>query len=587
FGDGFDVMFRPDNPRFVYAMSQGGNLGYVDTETGQTKFIRPVHPEGVRLRFNWNAALAQDPFNPCGIYYGSQFLHRSRDCGQSWEIISPDLTTNDSTKQQQEKSGGLTIDNTTAENFTTIIAIAPSPLDSQLIWVGTDDGNLQLTRDGGITWTNLADRLPDARPGSWIPYIEAGTHNPGEAFIVVNDYRRNDWRPMVFHTTDFGATFRRIVDESQVSGHALSIVQDLEEPRLLFLGTDHGLWVSIDAGANWSKWTNGFPSAPTADLKIHPREHDLIVATFGRAAWILDDIRPLREIARSSGQVLEQPFKVFPAPDAYLAEFRSYQGIRFAADARFQGQNRFPDAMITVWVQPPAEKPGEDKEALPEEAKEGEEAAAEEAARPTPRKKPKVKVRVLNAGGDTIRTFSSEVDTGMTRIHWNLRTDGVEFPSRRKRRPDADPPAGYEVLPGTYKLLLSYGKHTDSTFVTVHLDPRLRLSLEDLQAKQAAYESFYDMVRTAKEGFDRLQEAGKTLKRVNEALALAPDSLKKDLGQLTKDLKKKIAELEKLYMMPPDTKGIQRSPDLLNTALFRASSYLNSSDGAPNPTARL
>jgi hypothetical protein len=224
----------------AYGMSQGGNVGLVDMETGKSTFIRPTHPDTVELRFNWNAAIAQDPFNDCGVYYGSQFLHKSLDCGQSWEILSPDLTTNDTTKQKQNASGGLTIDATGAENYTTITAIAPSPVDDKVIWVGTDDGNLQLTRDGGETWTNLAGKLSDARPGSWIPQIVTSDKNAGEAFIVVNDYRRDDWRPFVFHTADYGRTIKRIVDEKQVDGYAHAVVQDPEESNLLWVGTDRG-----------------------------------------------------------------------------------------------------------------------------------------------------------------------------------------------------------------------------------------------------------------------------------------------------------------------------------------------------------
>jgi photosystem II stability/assembly factor-like uncharacterized protein len=326
FGDGFDVVFHPTKKNMAYGMSQGGNVGLVDMETGKSTFIRPTHPDSVELRFNWNAAIAQDPFNDCGVYYGSQFLHKSLDCGQSWEIISPDLTTNDTTKQKQNASGGLTIDATGAENYTTITAIAPSPVDDKVIWVGTDDGNLQLTRDGGATWTNLAAKLSDARPGSWIPQIVTSDKNAGEAFIVVNDYRRDDWRPFVFHTADYGRTIKRIVDEKQVDGYAHAIVQDPEESNLLWVGTDRGLYLSIDGGQNWNKWMNDYPSVPTIDLKIHPREGDLIVGTFGRAAWILDDLRPIREIAKTKGEVLANAFRVFDAPDAYQFEARSYPG---------------------------------------------------------------------------------------------------------------------------------------------------------------------------------------------------------------------------------------------------------------------
>lgn len=617
FGDGFDVAIRSGDPRYCFAMSQGGNLAYIDMLTGHTRSIRPVHPEGVPLRFNWNAGFAKNPFHDCGIYYGSQFLHKSLDCGNTWEIISPDLTTNDPAKQQQDKSGGLTIDATNAENFTTIVAIAPSPVDENVIWVGTDDGNVQVTRDGGKTWTNVAANMPGANPGSWIPYIEPSTKRAGEAFVVVSDYRRNDWRPFVFHTTDFGATFTRIADEKQVSGPAFCIVQDPIVENLLWLGTDHGLWVSIDFGRNWTKWTNGFPSVTVTDLKIHPREHDLVIGTFGRAAWILDDIRPIREVARSAGKVLEKPFATFPAPDAWLAELASVSGPRFAADAIYQGTNRSPNAMITCWVQPPSVKKAlEDKAAAEKaaaeqgkrkkrpvaegekqkekiaEGKEGEAAVAageeeKESNKKAGKEKPKVKVRVVNADGDTIRTFSTEVDTGMVRFYWDLSMDGVRFPSRRQPEKDSDPPRGYEVLPGTYKLYVSLGQHTDSTVVVVHDDPRMGFRMDKMKAQHAALDELAKIVKAATQGFDRLQDARQNIKVVNEALAYVPDSLKKDVLKMGKSLQDSIAKLERRYMMPEDLKGIQRDPKTINSTLGQARSYITASDGAPNQAARI
>ncbi len=607
FGDGFDVGIRPDNGRYAYAMSQGGNLGYVDMTTGATKNIKPIHPDGTELRFNWNAGFAQNPFHDCGIYYGSQFLHKSLDCGDSWQIISPDLTTNDTSKQHQDKSGGLTIDATNAENFTTIIAIAPSTVNEQVIWVGTDDGNVQVTRDGGKSWTNVAKNMTGHNPGSWIPYIEPG-RTAGEAFVVVSDYRRNDWRPFVYYTKDFGQTFTRIVDEKKVQGHAFSIVQDPEAADLLWLGTDYGLYFSLDFGKNWQKWTNGYPSVSTTDLKIHPREHDLIIGTFGRAAWILDDIRPFREIARTKGKVLEQDFKVFPAPDAWLAEFRSVDGLRFTGDAFYQGNNRWPSAMISLWVKPPPaketkkepvkaeskdkkgkEKMAEKAEAAKTEVAEGEEKTEEgsEDRRGRGGKDDKVKVLVMNTAGDTIRTFSTKVDTGLVRISWNLREDGVRYPSRREAKPDDDQPSGYEVVPGTYKLMLTYKGNTDSTMVTVHADPRMDIPMANRLAQRAAYDDFYKVVEKAAAGFERLQEAKKTFKLVDQALTNAPDSLKKEISKLGKSLQDSIASLEKRYMVPDGLKGIQRDPDNLQGKLWRTSSYINASEGAPNQSARI
>ncbi|NUN99801.1 MAG: hypothetical protein HUU01_04205 [Saprospiraceae bacterium] len=609
FGDGFDVAIRPDDGRYCYAMSQGGNLGYVDMLTGFTRDLMPVHPEGVELRFNWNAGFAQNPFHNCGIYYGSQFLHKSLDCGQTWQIISPDLTTNDTTKHHQDKSGGLTIDATNAENNTTIVAIAPSPIDENVIWVGTDDGNLQLTRDGGKTWTNLASRMPGAKAGGWIPFIEVNKKNAGEAFVIYSDYRRNDWKPYAYHTTDYGATFRRIADEKKVSGHALSIVQDPEVPNLLFLGTDAGLYFSIDSGDTWNKWTNDYPSVSTYDLKIHPREGDLIVGTFGRAAWILDDIRPLREIARSKGKTLEADFKVFPAPDAYLAEFASVDGPRFAGDAIYAGNNRFPIAMISLWVKPVAkgqETKGKEDKAVKGKSDPKKQAPKAEAGKVNPpadeknagkektagneAKKEgddKVKIRVVDAKGDTLRTFSTKVDTGLVRIFWRLEQDGVRFPSRRKPKPEDDKPGGYSVLPGTYKLLLTYQGKTDSTMVTVHADPRMSIPLADRQAQRAAYDELAKIVKNATAGFDRLQELKDNIKLVGSALENVPDSLKKDITKLAKSLQDSISTLERRYMTPEGLKGIQRDPENITGNIFRTRSYLDSYVGAPNQNARI
>ena len=215
FGDGFDSAPKPNNSRYVYAMSQGGNLGLVDRETGLSKFIKPNHPDTTKLRYNWNAAFALEPDTDCGIYYASQFVHHSSDCGESWKIISPDLTTNDTSKQHQDISGGLTIDATNAENNTTILTVAPSSLDKNVIWVGTDDGNIHLTKNGGETWVKLNNRIFGLPKTAWIPQIEVSSTNAGEAFVVVNNYRQNDWSAYLFHTTDFGNTWRRLVDNKR------------------------------------------------------------------------------------------------------------------------------------------------------------------------------------------------------------------------------------------------------------------------------------------------------------------------------------------------------------------------------------
>lgn len=572
FGDGFDVVFRPDNNRYAYAMSQQGRVGMVDRETGYTKPIVPTHPDdSMKLRFNWNAAIAQDPFKDCGLYFGSQFVHYSTDCGDSWQLLSPDLTTNDTTKQKQGESGGLTIDATGAENFTTIVAIAPSPLDEKVIWVGTDDGNLQLTQDKGKTWVNLADRLKGAKAGSWIPYIEVSQKNAGEAFVVVNDYRRNDFSPMVFHTDNFGKTFKNILSGSEVRGYAQSIVQDPEEPNLLFLGTDNGLYISIDGAKNWTRWTNGYPAASTIDLKIHPREQDLIIGTFGRAAWILDDIRPLRALA-ANPEITEEQVVLFEAPDAYLAAFKSYDGFHFPADGIYVGENRRPGAMLTVWC-----KPGSAKQEQKDET--DEKTAA-------PPKDNKALFHVIDSSGDTIRSFSHKLDSGMNRVYWSLNRNGVAFPSRRDRRPDADPPGGPSVLPGTYTIALEYGDFSDSTEVTVKADPRLPFTMAQMRAKDVAYRDLEQVIEKATAGFDQLKEVRKTMKRVSTAIETLDEEAQKETKAKMKALGKEVDRLEMLYMMPGGLKGIQRSSDNLTSTLGAARRYISAADGAPNQAAK-
>jgi photosystem II stability/assembly factor-like uncharacterized protein len=569
FGDGFDVLFHPKDSRFVYAMSQGGNLGFIDRETGKTRFIKPVHPEGKELRFHWNTGIAQDPFKDCGVYYGSQYLHKSSDCGTTWEIISPDLTTNDSTKQQQIKTGGLTIDNTTAENHTTILAIAPSPVDEGTIWVGTDDGNLQLTRDGGKTWTNLASRLPGVKAGSWIPFIEVSQKNAGEAFIIVNDYRRNDWRPMAFHTNDFGKTFKQIVNEKQVQGHALAIIQDLVAPNLLWLGTDFGLYFTIDGGANWNKWMNGYPSVSTIDLKIHPREHDLIVGTFGRSIWVLDDIRPIRAIAQSQGKVLDTPFKAFESPDAYLANYRSYDGTRFVGDGIYRGDNRSAGAMMTLWVKPMVKAKNTEKEDTKKDEKK------------------KVKIQIINNAGDTIRTYTSPVDTGMNRIYWNLRQDGVRYPSREKAKAEDNLPPGNFVLPGKYQVLFTYETHKDSTTIQVHFDPRLDIKNYDVENIAAIYNDYYALVKKAADGYDRVRTAKESIDMVQKMMSSEKDSTYQEIHKMGKTLLDTLKAIELLYFEPENIKGIQRSSDNLLSSLFTVSRYLGAIEKEATPTVEL
>jgi photosystem II stability/assembly factor-like uncharacterized protein len=613
FGDGFDVVPDPENSRYGYAMSQGGNLGRYDAETGHSKFIQPVHPEGLELRFNWNAAIAQDPFDPATLYYGSQFVHKTTDKGSSWEIISPDLTTNDSSKQDQINSGGLTYDDTEAENHTTILAIAPSPHERGVLWVGTDDGNLHLSRDGGESWTQLHDRLPGAPSHAWIPQITPSPHQAGEVFVVVNNYRQNDWKPYLYHSTDYGQSWQRIVDESKVWGHCHAIVQDPVEPNLLFLGTEYGLYVSFDKGSTWQKWTHGFPTVSTVDLKIQEREHDLVIGTFGRAAFVLDDIRPLRELARDFG-IMDARVHAFEAPTAVLAEYQQAAGTRFAADAMYAGENRRPGAMISYYV-----KEGKKdkmammaamakKDAAPEapaesgkKKKKGKKAKAEEKASPESMEKgPQAKKRGMAAdtlvvkifdGEDLIRSLKLLPDSGLNRMYWDMRAKGVRMPrnssggggGRFGGRSASDPP-GAEVLPGDYTVRLLYRGDSSETTVKVIFDPRIEVTPAALQAKKEMKERIYDTMERAGKAVTAMQHAQKALEIIKKQMGEEADST---LKAQTKAMADSLKRMNLAVFGDPDVKGIRRNPNQLTSTIYGTFRYINSSYDAEDPTHEL
>ena len=588
FGDGFDAMLHKDDNRFGWGMSQGGGLGYFDRYTGRTQSIKPLHPDGLGLRFNWNAALAQNPFDNNSIYFGSQFVHRSMDKGQNWEIISPDLTTNDSVKiKASAQSGGLTKDVTLAENFNSILCIAPSTFDKNILWVGTDDGNLQLTTDGGKTWANLAARLPEYPAGSWIPQIELSSTDSNEVFVVVNNYRRNDWNPYVYHTSDAGKTWSRIVDEKQVKGHALSIVQDLVEPNLLFLGTDYGLYFSIDKGQNWNKWNDNFPSVSVRDLKIHPREHDLIIGTFGRSAWILDDIEPLRALAKSKSAFMQDTFKIFSPRTAYFMNYRSVDGLRFTADSEYRGDNGSFSPSLYVWtLAEKKKKKGDAKKQSEEKDK-----LASKSEKKSSKKKTdsqKLYLTILSTEGDTLIQYHSKADSNLYKIALVMREKGVRNPSYKDAKPTDNPPFGLQLMPGKYKVMVKYKHFVDSTIIELKADPRIQITDEDRRAKRDAYQEHDKIAQKLATAFQQLKELRKVTNLVGGLLLNAPDSIQKDIAKQTKIMQDSIRKQMEIFLPPQKPeKGITRRSENLRSSLYTLRRYIGASDAAPNQMAKL
>lgn len=596
FGDGFDVLPDPDDPRYGYAMSQGGNLGRYDYETGHSYTIRPTSPDPeTKLRFHWNAAIEQDPFDNSTIYYGSQFLHRSTDKGLTWEIISPDLTTNDPEKQTYKESGGLTLDVTGAENHTTIIAISVSPLDKDLIWVGTDDGNVQLTRDGGENWTNFAGKLPGLPANSWVPQIQTSVYNAGEAFVVANNYRMGDFSAYAYRTRDFGATWERIVDDSDVEGYALSIIQDPAEPNLVFLGTEQGLWISIDNAVSWSQWNNGYPAVSTMDMVIQEEEADLVIGTFGRAVYVLDDLRPLRRIAATKGKVLDEKFIVFDPPVAYMINtYQQPAGNHFAGDATYEGDNRpYGGAVLAYYLREEKKEKDPAKDKTPPRSGKG----RKKAATPPPAKeKSGVKYDSLTIqvydNDELIRTLKYKAKPGLNKVTWRLRKKGVRYPnpwagrygSRGGNRQSE--PSGFIVMPGEYKVVMSCGDKKDSTQVLVRFDPRLEIDIQALGKTEAMYNELSRKAEALNKATTRLQESKEVLQKVTAQTAKSADEGLKELNKETKSVQDSLQVIWE-YIMGKESKkqGIADfSAPTVVRSLFSASRYISSRPAGPTAT---
>jgi photosystem II stability/assembly factor-like uncharacterized protein len=443
-GDGFWAFSDPADPDYVYAESQGGNVARVNRVTLESRGIKPQpnYGEG-KLRFNWNTPIHLSPNEKGTIYIGAQFLFRSRDHGQTWERISPDLTTNDPEKQKQEESGGVTVDNSDAETHTTIYSISESPKDAQTIWAGTDDGNLQITRDGGKSWTNVVDNVPGLQKFSWVSWVEASRYDAATAYGAFDRHSFGDMEPHVFKTTDYGKTWTPVVAaDSGVRGYAHVIKEDTVVPGLLFLGTEFGLWISHDGGKQWAQYKgHEFPDVPVRDIVVHPREADVIVATHGRGIWIIDDITTLRNLTAAVMNQDATFLEAKPAQQRLVA-----QGGWVEGSAAFSGSNP-PDAALITYYQRKRHIFG------------------------------KMKLEILDSDGKLVDTLPANSRRGISRVEWPMRLKAPRVPPAAVAAFEAA--EGPRVLPGTYTVKLTRGKDVYTTQLAVTLDPRAKYTLAD------------------------------------------------------------------------------------------------------------
>jgi photosystem II stability/assembly factor-like uncharacterized protein len=583
FGDGFDVVPDKDDSRYGWSMSQQGSVVRYDHITGNNYSVKPTHTDAnVQLRFNWNAAIQMDPFDNNTLYFGSQFVHKSTDKGLTWSVISPDLSTNDPEKLKQAESGGLTMDATGAENHCTILVIEPSILQKDILWAATDDGQVHLTKDGGTTWTNVAKNLKGLPENSWITQIKASNKNKGEALLIANDYRRFNYTPYAYRTKNYGKSWERIVDGNDVQSYALCIVEDPENENLLFLGTDDGLYISVNAGDKWTKWTEGFPTVPVKDLVIHPREHDLIIGTFGRAAWVLDDIRPLRAMANKN--ISTKKLVLYAPPTAYQAKNQQPTGSRFGADALYQGENRRGGALISYYIE------------IPEKGKETDDDDKKE-ARDEKQDKNKIKYDSIKLaifdGERQIRTlkFKTPKESGVHKTSWYLNEKGVARASRKISKSKREP-SGVSVKPGIYQLKMTFGEAISEQTIKVEFDPRLEIS-------EAAINQKYDASKVLETYQEKIAAVVKQLvESKNTATAMKSQLSKEDASADSSNKKykeeikasttiiKKIDTLIAKYLGTVDKRqGITRNPEItVNQRFGQVSYYVRSRFGEQTTT---
>ena len=448
-GDGFWMFDDPADPNYIYMETQGGTITRVNRHTHEARDIQPKPNYNEKLRWNWNTPIALSPNEKGTIYMGAQFLFRSRDHGQSWDRISPDLSTNDPNKQQQEKSGGVTVDNSFAETYTTIYSISESPKQAGLIWVGTDDGNLQLTRDDGKNWSNVAGNIRDLPKGEWVSWVQASSFDAGTAWVAFDRHSFGDMAPYIYETRDYGKSWTALVtpkDTKGLRGYVHVIKQDPVKANLLYAGTEFGLWISIDDGGHWAQFKGGhFPAVAVRDIAFQNRDAALVLATHGRGIWIVDDITPLRAL---DTKVLNSEASFLPSQPVQqrIEAFGGWPG----GDAAFVGPNPTDGAVITYYQR-------------------------------SRHLFGKLKIDVLDSKGDLIDTLPANVRRGINRVTWSMRTKPPRVPPAAQIAGSST--VGPRVMPGVYTVRMTKGKDVFETKLTVQLDRRASFSLADRQAQ--------------------------------------------------------------------------------------------------------
>lgn len=516
FGDGFYVINHADDPDLYISESQGGNILRTDFRTREQQAVNPRGrgsgggpATGQKYRFNWNSPIIPSPHDKHTVYFGGNVVFKSTDFGKTWEQISPDLTTNDPDKQK-DAGGPIAFENSTAEYYTTIISLAESPVQKGLIWAGTDDGNLQVSNDGGQNWSNIVRNVRDVPANSPVSHVELSRTSAQVAYVAFDRHMFDDFRPYVFKTSDGGKTWRSIAGNIPAKAYIQVIREDPKNPNLLYAGTELGLFVSYTAGSDWTPLTlKNLPNVSVHDIVVHGRDNDLILATHGRSVWIFDDATPLQQM---TSQILNSNTHLFPVRPAFrfASRFTRY-GI---GDKVFAGPNPPYGALISYYLK---DKP-DDK---------------------TP-----FKVAIFDQLGKLVQELDRPAkEKGLNRVTWNLRYGGAEVrrPPSEEETAFTGPPRGPQVLPGIYTVKLTVGDKTYEEKVEVRLDPTVNVPLSDLQSQVELTLKLREMQTTANSALrfldsikDQLKHTQTTVRNLNKE----PDK------ELTKSLEDYVKQVE-------------------------------------------
>jgi photosystem II stability/assembly factor-like uncharacterized protein len=581
----------PTDPQIVYAGSYGGEITRYDHRTGQILGVNPwpVNPIGwaaadIKHRFQWTEPIAFSPHDPKTLYFAGEVLFKTTDGGMSWNIISPDLTRND--KQKQQASGGpITKDNTGVEVYDTIFSVVESPVQKDLIWAGTDDGLVQLTRDAGQHWENVT---PKAMP-DWgtVSMIETSPTEAGTAYIAVERHKLDDFTPYIFKTSDFGKTWTSLVSNLPAGDYVHAVRVDPKRAGLLFAGTEAGVYISFDDGSHWQSLQLNLPVTPVNDLVV--KNNDLVIATHGRSFWLLDDISPLRQYRESISQ--QDAFLFTPSP----ANHTVFRGFGSGANS---GKNPPPGAVIDYWLKTALKKPDDIKKTADSLAAKQDEAKPN--GEPGEPEAPKITLDILDSSGKVIRHFPKKEDepeadegfagpnrmaatlpaeAGLNRFVWDLDYEGATVVPHAPLW--AGDTKGPEALPGAYQIRLTVLGKAYTAPLQIEPDPRLKVTQADLQKQFVLLLKIRDKVTATDDAINQIRDLRDQINALNKRLKGDPRA--KTVADAGKSLDMKMTEVEEALIQTKAKSGqdVLNFPIRLNNQLVALRGVVGSAASTP------